>query len=158
MGPPTWTTPEYYVLPVPLTTPDSVDQYYADTLGIGFHIQCAVIPQNQFASECLPNRTSPIELRTTDCPLWGDMRYSIVTVKNDRCWEFPSRADGSPARSESGPTPNSPAMIQSPNQTAAREDSIRCEWSGCHLRTQKATGISISGRTEPKASFLTVPQ
>lgn len=84
LDPPPWVMPEYYVLPVDLKTPDGVDQYHMDTLGIGFDIQCTVIPRNRVLFECPGHLNSSEE--SSNCPPYPYRSdYPLVTILNDPC-------------------------------------------------------------------------
>lgn len=84
LDPPPWVMPEYYVLPVDLKTPDGMDQYHVDTLGIGLDIQCAVIPRNLVLIEW-PGHLNSSE-KSSNCPPYPyRSEYPLVTILNDTC-------------------------------------------------------------------------
>lgn len=87
--PPTWTTPEYFVLRVEPETSNTPDQYKVDTLGIGLNVQCTVIPQHQLSTGC-----ENMNYTVGSCSSIPDLLSYVVTAKNDPCWDF-LRPDGS---------------------------------------------------------------
>lgn len=95
---PTWTTTEYYVLPLLLTdAPAGLETYQVSTLGIGVDIRCGPVRANHVKQSCDPvskykNCMSPgrdfswINLVTVDDLCWPDSPTARV-----KRWRGPAR-------------------------------------------------------------------
>lgn len=79
---PTWTTPEYYVLPVLPVNPNNVVEYQTPTLGIGVDIKCGLVPAKNITLICDSSKTG----KTTVCPVADWALYENFVVVDDPCW------------------------------------------------------------------------
>lgn len=81
---PSWTTDNYYVLPIELTNPAGVEQYQVSTLGIGVDIKCAVVPATAFCVRFGSEGEPPLP----SCR--SELALSQYLTINDPCWLSPN--------------------------------------------------------------------
>lgn len=79
-----WTTDNYYVLPVEPIHPAGVERYQVSTLGIGVDIKCEVVPANLFCAASV----SDGEARLPSCN-YPRLLTRYVAI-NDTCWLSPN--------------------------------------------------------------------
>lgn len=81
---PSWTTPEYYIIPFHTAGNDTIHEYEGPSLGIGVDIKCDIVDDDSITEYCNGEDDSTVE----EC---GDPELPLGLTAlgvNDTCWSY----------------------------------------------------------------------